>query len=309
MVWTVANPPCVLGGDGGGSNSPSKRPPGRIYYKLIRCFVLASGNFHQPNHPKASRFFFDRTVSALARSHPGLMAAERDVSPSKIREHLHRSHRRVTASMAASRGADCPRVLYVPSYRRFWVTPLPPMPRHFGRTVVVFRRYRPPLSVKKEGSSSRELGSPPEFVVPASARSSRAPSLGSPTSSRHRSSESTADGHPRPVYVPPSAFRTLSTVYSSLDLADLFHPAATSRFLAPGASSPDLTATTSSVALAFAPLAPPSCRRLPDDAGERRVDLKAFSRPGSAAPTEVLAPPNARVPSCASAPSGSLHQS
>ena len=44
------------------------------------------------------------------------------------------------------------------------------MPRHFWRTVVVFRRYRPPSSVKKTGSSSRELGSPPEFVVPASAR-------------------------------------------------------------------------------------------------------------------------------------------
>jgi hypothetical protein len=44
------------------------------------------------------------------------------------------------------------------------------MPRHFWRTVVVFRRYRPPLSVKKEGSSSRELGSPSESVVPASAR-------------------------------------------------------------------------------------------------------------------------------------------
>jgi len=52
-----------------------------------------------------------------------------------------------------------------------------------------------------------------------------------------------------------------------------------------------------------------SCRRLPDDAGERRVDLKACSRPGSAAPTEVLAPRNARVPSCASAPSGSLRPS
>jgi hypothetical protein len=44
------------------------------------------------------------------------------------------------------------------------------MPRHFWRTVVVFRRYRPPSSVKKTGSSSRELGSPPESVVPASVR-------------------------------------------------------------------------------------------------------------------------------------------
>ena len=85
----------------------------------------------------------------------------------------------------------------------------------------------------------------------------RAPSLGSPTSSRHQPCESTASGHPRPAYVPPSAFHTLSTACSSLDLADLFHPAATSRFLAPGASSPGPSVTTSSVALAFAPLAPP----------------------------------------------------
>ena len=183
------------------------------------------------------------------------------------------------------------------------------MPRHFWRTVVVFLRYRSPQSVKTAGSSSRELGSPPEFVVPASARDNRAPSMGSRTSSRHQPCESTTDGHPRPTYVPPSAFHTLSTACSSLDLADLFHPAATSRFPASGGSSPDLTATTSSVALAFAPLAPSSCRRLPDDAGERRVDLKAFSRPGSAAPTRVLPPADARVPSCASAPSGSLHQS
>jgi hypothetical protein len=63
-------------------------------------------------------------------------------------------------------------------------------------------------------------------------------------------------GHPKPTYVPPSAFHTLSTACSSLDLADLFHPAATSRFLAPGGSSPDPSVTTSSVALAFAPLAP-----------------------------------------------------
>jgi hypothetical protein len=37
--------------------------------------------------------------------------------------------------------------------------------------------------------------------------------------------------------VPPSAFHTLSTAYSSQRLADLFHPAATSRFRAPGVSS------------------------------------------------------------------------
>jgi len=84
----------------------------------------------------------------------------------------------------------------------------------------------------------------------------RTPSVGSPTSSRHQPCESTTDGHPRPTYVPSSAFHTLSTACSSPNLADLFHPAATSRFLAPGGSSPDPSGSTSSVALAFAPLAP-----------------------------------------------------
>lgn len=84
----------------------------------------------------------------------------------------------------------------------------------------------------------------------------RAPSLGSPTSSRHQSGESTHGEHPELTFVPSSAFHTLSTACSSLDLADLFHPAATSRFLASGASSPGPSVTTSSVALAFAPLAP-----------------------------------------------------
>jgi hypothetical protein len=137
----------------------------------------------------------------------------------------------------------------------------------------------------------------------------RAPSVGSPTSSRHQSGESTHSEHPKLAFVPSSAFHALSTVCSSLDLADLFHPAATSRFLAPGGSSPDLTATTSSVALAFAPLAPSpaaGCPTTPES-------VASTSRPSPGRdpqhPTEGLAPPIARVPSCASAPSGSLHQS
>jgi hypothetical protein len=121
---------------------------------------------------------------------------------------------------------------------------------------VVFLRYRSPQSVKTAGSSSRELGSPPEFVVPASARMNRAPSMGSRTSSRRQPCESTADGHPGPTYVPPAAFHTLSTACSSHCLADLFHPAATSRFPASGGSSPDLTVPTSSMGHASAPLAP-----------------------------------------------------
>jgi hypothetical protein len=38
---------------------------------------------------------------------------------------------------------------------------------------MVFRRYRPPSPFKVAGSSSYELGSPPEFVVTASARIAR----------------------------------------------------------------------------------------------------------------------------------------
>jgi hypothetical protein len=174
---------------------------------------------------------------------------------------------------------------------------------------VVFRRYRPPSSVKKKGSSSRELGSPPEFVVPASARSPGRLPWGlsplrdvSPASPRF-------DGHPRPTCVPPSAFRTLSTACSSHCLADLFHPAATSRLLASGGSSPDLTGTTSSVAHSSAPLAPSPAAGCPTTPESVASTSRPCSRPGSAAPAEVLAPRVARVPSCASAPSGSLRQS
>lgn len=150
--------------------------------------------------------------------------------------------------MAASHGADCPAECCL--YRRIGAFGL----RRSHRCLAISGgprwssvRYRPPPSVKKSGSSSRELGSPPEFVVPTSARASKS-SLrtthdhgrlpwGSPTSSRHQRCESTAGGHPRPTYVPPSAFHTLSTGYSSHCLAGLFHPAATSRFRAPGVSS------------------------------------------------------------------------
>jgi hypothetical protein len=76
--------------------------------------------------------------------------------------------------MAASRGAHCPVECCV--YRRIgasWVTPLPSMPRHFGRTVMVFRAIPSPVfRLEKPGSSSCGLGSPPEFVVPTSARAS-----------------------------------------------------------------------------------------------------------------------------------------
>lgn len=60
--------------------------------------------------------------------------------------------------------------MFVPTYRGCWVTPLPPVPRRFRRTAVVFRRYRPPWFVKITGSSSRELRSPPECFLISPAR-------------------------------------------------------------------------------------------------------------------------------------------
>jgi len=165
------------------------------------------------------------------------------------------------------------------------------MPRHFWRTVVVFRRYRPPSSMKKKGSSSRGLGSPPEFVVPASARlPGRLPWGLLPLRDVNPASPRSG-GHPRPTCVPPAAFRTLSTACSSLDLAGFFHPAATSRLLASGASSPDLSGSTSSMVRASAPLAPSPAAGCPTTPESVASTSRPSPRPGSAAPTEVLAPP------------------
>jgi len=54
-------------------------------------------------------------------------------------------------------------------------------------------------------------------------------------------------GFPPPTYVPPSAFPTLSTAYSSFCLASLFHPAATSGIHLSGffpAAQPAVSSTT-----------------------------------------------------------------
>ena len=73
------------------------------------------------------------------------------------------------------------------------------------------------------------------------------------------------DGRPRPVYVPPAAFRTLSTVCSSPSLARLFHRAAVSRVLAPGVSSHRLAA-------------PPRRRPLPSRRWRRRLPVARLQR-------------------------------
>jgi hypothetical protein len=131
----------------------------------------------------------------------------------------------------------------------------------FPAGLVVFRRSRSPSTIKKTGSSSRELCSPSETIRLSPARCARrAPSVGFRTSSRCQQPESTSDGVPRPrLTVPPSAFLTPSTVCSSGCLASLFHPATTSRVIASGVSSHRPVCADSSPSLPTSPLAPESC--------------------------------------------------
>jgi len=137
----------------------------------------------------------------------------------------------------------------------------------------------------------------------------RAPSLGSPASSRRQPSESTVR------WASQAHLRSALSVSHALDGLLLARPcrlvsscchvqASRSRGFLPRPDRDHLVGGPCLPAVGAV-----SCRRLPGDAGARRVDLEAFSRPGSAAPTEVLAPHDARVPSCVSAPSGSLRQS
>ena len=81
-----------------------------------------------------------------------------------------------------------------------------------------------------------------EFVPasdPPDARRRQAPPLGFQRLLRDMSSASPlTGGFPRPTYVPPAAFLTLSTAYSSLHLVGLFHPTATSE-IRPSGVFPD----------------------------------------------------------------------
>jgi hypothetical protein len=77
-----------------------------------------------------------------------------------------------------------------------------------------------------------------EFVSvpsPLRMRTCSTPSVRFGSPSRHQSEESTCSEFPNSHLVPLSAFHTLSAVYSSSDLMDLFHSKATSKIRFPRA--------------------------------------------------------------------------
>jgi hypothetical protein len=133
--------------------------------------------------------------------------------------------------------------------------------------------------------------------VTASARfacAPRAPSVGFLSSSRRQSSESTQQRASRLAFVPSAAFRALSTAYSSLYLADLFHPAATSRILAPG-FLPRPSCTASSAAMSSRRWRRVSIAGCPATPSHVASTSGPCSRPGSAAPPRGVSPASAPV--------------
>ena len=212
--------------------------------------------------------------------------------------------------MAASRGADCPAECCV--YRRSGAFGL----RRTHRCLAISggpwwssARYRPPSSVKKAGSSSRELGSPPEFVVPASARCHPGAFLGVSylfaTSAQRVHDRRASQAHLCSALSVSHALDGLLLARPCRLVSSCCHvQVSRSRGFLPRPDRDHLVGGPCLRAVGAV-----SCRRLPVDAGARHLDLKAFSRPGSAASAEVLPPNAARLPSCASAPSGSLRQS
>ena len=155
------------------------------------------------------------------------------------------------------------------------------------------------------GSSSCGLGSPPEYVVSTSARVIRSYPERLRASSAFLGvsflfAASIQRVHSRRASrltsVPSAAFRTLSTAYSSLYLADLFHPAATSRISAPG-FLPRPSCTTSSVAMSSRRWRRVSVTGCPMTPSHVASTSGPRSRSGSAAPPGGLAQAIARVPS------------
>jgi len=173
---------------------------------------------------------------------------------------------------------------------------------HLGLVVsagpVVFRRYRPPAPCE-----AGFILSWASFAFRVSSRV-HLPACVAAASAFHgvsvphhdvSSRSPLTDGRPGPIYVPPPAFRTLSTGCSSPSLARLFHRAAVSRVLASGVVPTfqpcHLVGDRYPLAVGAA-----ACR-LPG-AGERRVDLKVLLRSVVRGAERRVSPRATPIPSC-----------
>jgi hypothetical protein len=83
-------------------------------------------------------------------------------------------------------------------------------------------------------------------------------------------------GVPRPAFVPPSAFLTLSTVYSSSHFAGLFHPTATSEIHSSGVS-PSSQSSELSLVRALLSFLPSASRRASSPMPARDPRLQGFT--------------------------------
>jgi len=187
----------------------------------------------------------------------------------------------------------------VPAYRACWVSSIPPLPRRFRRTAVVFRPAPSPCILRSRVHPIVSFGLLQSSFLQSPARVRRrlerlpwglVPlhdfSLPSPLSGER----------PVSAYVPSSAFRTLSTASSSACLAHLFRCAAVSRVLAPGVCLPRSSRDASRHPL-------PSRRwrrRLPVSRRQRTSRRPQGLAPnrGPQCPAGLLGPRVTRVPSC-----------
>jgi hypothetical protein len=144
---------------------------------------------------------------------------------------------------------------------------------------VVFPRRRPPTISRSRVHPLMGFTSPSEYVLPGS-RSTQVPctSQGLPPIRDSSIRSPLFGGLPSPTFGSPSAFLTLSTIYSSKYLAGLFHPTATfgirSSGVFPAAKPPCLIDKPSSHAACGIRL-PASC---PTGASSNRADFRVLIR-------------------------------
>jgi hypothetical protein len=101
-----------------------------------------------------------------------------------------------------------------------------------ARAICSIRRSPDPVKDRDHPSSrnsSSECLRPQELAIHLSMSSFTCPWVSSPLRDITRAQLRFFAEHPRLHFVPSSGFRSLSTVSSALELAGLFHPAATSR--------------------------------------------------------------------------------